>query len=108
MKTVTLQIKKKELELIKSGVKIEDWRSPSVYNKNLLLKFNAQGKREANPEITHIQFVNGYGPDVPKLLVKVSKIRPVKFQDDVERPEMNLYAKKDSCVIVIYLGAIVK
>ena len=89
MKTVTLRIKKKEFDLIKSGIKKVEWRTPSNYNNSLLFSKDDPIKKDGNPEINQIQFINGYAKDAPRLLVECKKIRRIKAMRDWEIPVDN-------------------
>ena len=104
---VSLQIKKENLELIKSGKKKTEWRQYSVYNNMLLFKDRGDGKKDGNKDIKFIEFVNGYSKNVEKLLVEVLSIRLVKFTRDIEIPEDNFKAKEGQFAIEIKLGNIV-
>lgn len=107
MQTVTLQIKKIELDLIKAGTKKTEWRAPSLFNKKKLFKDNGEGKLDGNPEIRRIKFVNGYAKDRETLEVEVKRIRMVKFTRDVKIPEDNFEALTGMFAIEISLGHIV-
>lgn len=105
--TVNLQIKRAELDLILAGTKKTEWRSPSKYNKNLLMKDRGDGKKDGNPDITHILFINGYANDAKKVLVEVSRIRLVRFTQNTEIPEDNFSALEGQFAIEVTLGKIV-
>lgn len=98
---VTLQIKKENLDLIKSGVKKSEWRSPSLFNKNKLFKFREDGKRIGNDEIKQIEFINGYSKDAERCVIGVKEIRMVRFSKDVEIKEDNFSAKEGQFAIQI-------
>lgn len=108
MKTVTLRIKKVELDLIRAGTKKHEWRAPTKYYKALLCRDREDGMKEPNPDITEIQFINGYSKDAPRLLVECKGIRAVKFEEDIEIPEDNFRAKKGQAGFEITLGNIIK
>lgn len=101
---------KKEFEMILSGTKKTEWRSPSVYNKKLLFcpdeKFN--GKLNGNPKVTEITFQNGYSKNSPKLTIECLSIRMIKFSQDIKIPEDNFEALKGMFAIEIKLGKIIK
>lgn len=86
MKTVTLRIKKVELDLIRAGTKKHEWRKPSKYYWSLLGRERADGKKEANPDIIEIQFINGYAKDAPRLQIKVKRILMIKAVKDYRIP----------------------
>lgn len=102
-----LRIKKINLDLIKAGTKKTEWREPSLYNKNLLFKERADGKREGNSDIKEILFINGYDKNSEKLLVEVTRIRLVKFSRNVDIPEDNFKALEGQFAIEISLGNII-
>lgn len=104
---VSLQIKRKNLDLIKSGVKKTEWREPSVYNKRKLFCDNGTGKLDGNPAITSIELINGYSSNREIIEVEVTRIRLVKFTRDVNIPEDNFRALKDQFAIEINLGSII-
>lgn len=104
---VILKINKKNLDLIKSGIKKTEWRDPSVYNKKLLFEFKEDGKRHGNENIKEIEFVNGYRKDADRLIVEVKRIRLVKFSRDIEIKEDNFKALEGQFSIEITLGDIV-
>ena len=54
MNTIILKIKSKDFDLIKSGVKKNEWRNLSAYNRKKLLVKNADGKQEGNQEIKYV------------------------------------------------------
>jgi hypothetical protein len=106
---VKLQIKKANLDLIKSGVKKTEWREPSIYNKNLLFKIREiDGKKEGNPDIKEVLFINGYAKDREEVLVEVRQIRLVRFSRNIEIPEDNFKALEGQFSIEITLGEIIK
>ena len=108
MKTVTLRIKKEELDLIRAGTKKHEWRAPTKYYWSLLGIKGTDGIKIANPNITAIQFINGYAKDAPRLLVECKGIRPVRFQEDTDIPEDNFKALKGQKAFEITLGNIIK
>jgi hypothetical protein len=110
MKNVCLQIKKKEFDMIKSGVKKVEWRAPSKFNKDRLFcpdpEYN--GQLNGDPDITSITFINGMKPDAPRLTVEVAKrIRMVRFPRDIDQPENNFHALEGQFAIEICLGKII-
>lgn len=106
--TTILRIKRKDFDLIKSGVKKTEWREPSKYNKGLLFApREIDGKLDGNPEIKEITFINGYKKDSERLTVKVNSIRMVKFINDVEIKEDNFKALAGQFAIEINLGEII-
>jgi hypothetical protein len=107
MAKVTLQIKKKNLYLIKQGIKKNDWREPSFFNKKKLLKKNDEGKFTENYDITEIEFVNGYASDAERLLIKCNGIIPVRFSRNIDDPNDNLIATEGANSIRIILGEII-
>lgn len=104
---VILQIKRKELDLIKAGTKKREWRAPSNYNKKKLFCDNGTGKLDGNPNIKSIIFINGMSKDAPRFQVEVKKIRMVLFERDVKIPEDNFEALKGMYMIEISLGIII-
>lgn len=111
MKNVVLQIKKKELDLIKSGQKKTEWRSPSAYNKKILFSQDVEfgGKLNGNPEITSITFINGMRKNAERLTVEViERIRMVKFTRDIKIVDDNFEALEGQFAIEIKLGKIIK
>jgi hypothetical protein len=110
MKNVCLQIRKKEFDLIKAGIKKTDWRLPSKFNKDRLFcpDPDFDGKLNGDPEITSITFTNGTKPDSKKITVELSaRIRMVRFSRDVEIPEDNFKALEGQFAIEIKLGKII-
>lgn len=105
--TVTLQIKRKEFDLIKAGTKKTEWRSPSSFNKKRLFCDNGAGKLDGNTDIKSIIFVNSMRKDAQRLEIEVKRIRMVKFSRDVKIPEDNFEALKDMWAIEISLGSII-
>ena len=111
MKNVTLQIKRKEFDMIMAGTKKTEWRSPSKYNLNLLFVPDPEfdGKLNGNPEITSITFLNGRAKDSPQLTIEVIKrIREVKFSRDIDLPDDNFHALEGQFAIEISLGKILE
>lgn len=105
---VTLQIKKKELDLIKSGTKKNEWRQLSAFNKKLLLKQREDGKGlDGNAEIKSIKFLNGYAKERETLVISVSGIQVFKFLNDKDIPEDNFTALAGQAAIRIQLGEII-
>jgi len=104
---VNLQITRNNLELIRSGKKKCEWRHPSVYNKKLLFCDRGDGKRDGNPDIKEITFINGYRKDCEKLKVEVLGIRLVKFIKDIVIADDNFSAKAEQFAIEIKLGNII-
>lgn len=110
MKNVFLQIKRKELDLIKSGTKKTEWRSPSLFNKKILFSPDPEfaGKLNGNPEITSITFINGMQKNAERVTVEVvERIRMVKFSQDIKIESDNFEAFKDQFAIEIKLGKII-
>lgn len=104
---VTLRIQRVNFDLIKKGVKKNEFRDPSIYNKRLLLKKQADGKyAEYNPDIKEVEFIAGRGGD--RLRCKVLQVRAVKFSRNIDSEEDNLHAIEGACAIHIKLGAIIK
>lgn len=108
MKKVVLKIKKKEFDLIMSGVKKTEWRKVSDYNKKLLLAPSEEygGKLIGNKEISEIEFECGYGKNTIKHTVKCLSIRPVRFQYDIEIKEDNFKALKGQVAIEIKISSL--
>lgn len=105
---VSLQIKRINLDLIKTGTKKTEWREPSLFNKNLLFKEReSDGKKEGNADIKYIEFINGYKKDREILLVECKQIRLVRFSRNIEIPEDNFNAIEGQFAIEITLGNIV-
>lgn len=104
---ITLQIKRNEFEAIASGKKKIEWRSPSKYNKRLLLSLNEHGQYTENTEVKEIQFVNGYRKDAPRVVVEVLLIRPYKFTRNIDEPENLFRANENECSIGIHLGKVI-
>lgn len=104
---VQLQIKKSNLDLIKSGQKKTEWRQFSVYNKKLLFKKRDDNNLyEGNADIKEIKFLNGYAADRATLSVEVKRIRLVKFSSNINIPEDNFTALEGQFAIEITLGNI--
>lgn len=105
---IQLQIKKVNLELIKAGIKKREWREPSKFNKDkMYIKRESDGVLIANPDITEVEFINGYNSDREKLTVKVERIRMQKFTKNIDIPEDNFKALEGQCAIEIVLGEII-
>lgn len=104
---VQLQIKRENLELIKSGKKKTEWREPSEYNYKKLFKYKEDGKRHGNEDITEIEFISGYAKNRESLIVSVKRIRLVKFTRNIEIPDDNFKALEGQFSIEINLGDIV-
>lgn len=105
---VTLQIKKKELDLIKTGVKKNEWRQLSEYNKKLLLKpRESDGKKEGNSDIKSIKFINGYSKEAETLEVEVTGIKVFRFSKDEIIEEDNFRASEGQFAIQVALGNII-
>ncbi len=105
---VLLQIKKKELDLIRSGTKKNEWRHLSAYNKKLLLKQREDGKGlDGNAEIKSVKLVNGYAKEREILVVSVAGIQVFKFLNDKNIPEDNFTAHAGQAAIRIQLGEII-
>ena len=109
---ISLQICKKELDLIKSGTKKKEFRSPSKFNMKILTIQNLEIKDKyiliGNPEITEIEFLNGYSKVREKLTIKCKGIRLVRFQNNVDEPDNNFKALEGQVAIEILLGEIIK
>jgi hypothetical protein len=103
---ITLRIKRAEFEAIKSGKKTTEWRSPSLYNKRLLLKINEKGQFDRNDEIKEIIFINGYKKDSPAITMQVLSIIPVCFVQKFS--DSDFKANPGEKMIEIKLGKIVK
>ena len=104
---VILQIKKENINLIKSGSKKNEWRQSSFYNKKLLFSAREDGKLDGNKDIKFIEFINGYNKFRETLVVEVVSIRLVKFSKDIEIKEDNFKAKEGQFAIEIKLGNII-
>jgi hypothetical protein len=107
---VSLQIKRKEFDLIKSGIKKTEWRAPSKFNKDRLFCPDKEysGQLNGNPDISEIEFINGMKPNAPRIIVEVAKrIRMVRFGRDIELPEDNFKAQEGMFAIEISLGKII-
>ena len=103
-----LRIKKKEFDLIKSGVKRTEWREPSKYNKKMLFAPREKdSKLDSNKDIKEITFINGYRADSGRLTVEIKGIRLVKFINDVDIPDDNFKALSGQFAIEIKLGEII-
>lgn len=107
MNTINLKIKSKDFDLIKSGVKKNEWRNLSAYNRKKLLVKNADGKQEGRNDIKTVIFENGYTSDCRKIEVEVTSIKVFKFGRDVEIPEDNFKALEGQFAIQLALGNIV-
>lgn len=106
---VQLQIKRKDLDLIKEGTKRTEWRLPSKYNKQkLFVPREEDGKLIGNEAITEIEFINGYSKDRETFTIGVTRIRMVKFSRNVDIPEDNFHALEGQFAIEISLSEIVK
>lgn len=106
--TVSLQIKRKEFDMIKAGTKKTEWRSPSLFNKQKLFFQNKDiGKWDARTDITQIEFINGYRTDREKLIVECLGIKMYKFVRDIDIPEDNFKALEGQFAIAITLGIII-
>ena len=106
MSKVTLQIKRKALNLIKSGIKQNDWREPSMFNKKKLLAKNEDGKYTKNDSIDIIEFINGYSPTAERIQVECLGIIPVKFSTNIDIEEDDFKALEGTNSIRIMLGKI--
>lgn len=105
---LTLQIKRKEFEAIASGKKRIDWRSPSKYNKRLLLSKNSDGLFVENTDIKEVQFINGYRKNAPSVRLEVLCIRPYKFIRNIDDSENCFRANEGENAIGIHLGKIIE
>ena len=103
---ITLNLRKKEFDLIKSGRKKTDYRDPSRFNKKKLLKIDENGLFTANYDIKEICFRNGYKRDSESMVVEVVSIIPVKFTQAYTNEEDNFSAVAGCCQIEIKLGQI--
>ena len=101
-----LRINRENFDLIKSGKKTAEFRNPSKYNKNLLMKDRGDGKKDGNPDIKEITLINGYSKEAPRMIIEVKRIRLVKFQKDINLPDENFSAKAEQFAIEINLGKI--
>jgi len=101
-----LQIKRQELDLIVSGTKKVEWRSPSDYNYNLLLKDRGDGMRDGDPEIKEIKLQNGHKEDSPYIIIEVKSIHAIKFTKDYYSKDENFSALAGMIAIEIVLGEI--
>jgi aminopeptidase-like protein len=105
---IQLQIKRKELDLIKAGTKKREWRAPSKYNiDKMYIKRESDGVLIANPEINEVEFINGYRNDREKIIVQVLRIRMQQFSKNVDFPEDNFKALEGQKAIEIVLGEII-
>lgn len=107
MNTINLKIKSKDFDLIKSGVKKNEWRNLSAYNRKKLLVKNAEGKQEGNQEIKYVIFENGYSADCRKIKIEVKSVKVFRFGRDIEIPEENFRASEGQFAIQLALGNIV-
>lgn len=105
--TVNLKIKSKDYDLIASGVKKNEWRNMSAYNRKKLLYINSDGKQEGRNDIKFVVFENGYSKDCRKIKLEVLSIRVYRFSRDVEIPEENFKALEGQFAIQLALGNIV-
>jgi len=82
-KQIDLQTKKKDLEKIASGEKVEDYRAISRYNIKLLTTIaEIKGKKafyDCRKDITHVRFVNGRGDKLKFAVCEISGIFTEKF-----------------------------
>jgi len=79
---VILRIKKANFDKIVSGEKKSEWRQYSKYNIELLFKDRGDGKKDGNPEIKEIKFINGYSKGSPEIIKEIEFIRLYKFSKD--------------------------
>ena len=105
--TITLKIKGKDFDLIASGVKKNEWRNMSAYNRKKLLYINSDGKQDGRNDIKFVVFENGYSKDCRKIKVEVLSVRVYRFGRDVEIPEENFKALEGQFAIQLALGNIV-
>lgn len=105
---VILQIKKNNLDLIKSGKKKNEWRELSAFNKKTLMVRREDGMLDGNKDIKSIKFVNGYRKDREVMEIEVVSIGAVKFARDVDIPEDNFKALAGQMAIRIELGKILQ
>jgi hypothetical protein len=103
---IILRIKKKELDAIKTGIKKNEWRNPSLFNKKILLKKNKEGLFCENTEKNVIKLINGYKKDSESILIETNLIRPVRFSKNIEIAEDNFKAKEGDCSIQIVIDKI--
>ena len=67
MKLLTMPIKKKWFDLIKSGEKTVEYRAYSPYWK-------ARFRYDLGFPYTHIRFRNGYRKDSPSFIIKIERV----------------------------------
>lgn len=105
---IILRIKKKEFDLIKSGIKKSEWRSFSSYNKKL---FGVEDKEKSigthkkyfscRKDINEIMLINGYKKDSQKMIIYPELIQLAEFTKDIEISNDNFKAKKGDIVFEI-------
>lgn len=103
---ITLKIKRAEFQQIAKGVKDIEYRSPSLYNKRMLLMKNEAGSYDVNTKDHYIRFVNGYRKDSPSVVCEVISIIPVRFSTRFVDEKNNFTAEAGECIIEIKLGKI--
>lgn len=104
---ITLQIKKQNFELIKSGIKTIEYRERSMFNKKNLLKVAENGKFGKNFDITEIEFINGFAKDAQRFTIECLQITPIYFIEDFHNEANNITAPKGGKAIEILLGKII-
>ncbi len=97
---LTLSVYKKAFDVMVTGEKDKEFRSPSDWILSRLL----------NPNYTHIKFVNGYGSKRPFFIVQLNGWETGLGESDTEWFEYSngLKVGVDPWDIVIHLGEIVK
>ena len=98
---INLVIKKKYFDQILSGEKTKEYRAPSKFNARLLGFKDTNGKYSPRKDITHIRFINGYGPKSPMLVAECKEIGCYTFMNEI--PEG---MKKGQIAIEIILGRV--
>lgn len=91
MNTLTLRIKKRWFDMILSSEKLEEYREIKPYYDNLLL----------NKNYTHLNLVNGYNKNSPKILIEITEIKK-------DLPNKNWCDFKSKLVYVFCLGKILE
>lgn len=107
---LTLKVTKKDFLLLKEGTKKFDFRPPSKFNKQLLLrKEQLPGggfQWTTNHDIKEILFVNGNSPNSPSLVAEISEISAVTFSRDIKIPEGNYMGYEGTWAIRIDIAAV--
>jgi hypothetical protein len=104
---IQLQITKENFDLIASGTKTIDYRAASTFNKKKLLRKAKNGKWGKHFDIKEIEFINGFSPDAPRLIIECIQICPIFFINDFVNEENNITAPKGGSAIEILLGKII-